>query len=230
MVVPAVRVVVRDHDRRRLPVAALLDGGDDLDDERLLVDGIGVARVPVLVGRRLQVADGGEVAALQRVEEVVAVVLVVGGVGGLPVVLERVADRGHAAGAQVVRVRGARVVLEGLVVRDVVGRRVRAVGDGLVGLSRAARGAVGVRDRQIEAALEPSPADALGVEQVADVLARHRRLVRGGRADVADRIGVADDREAPVSVGDGVARRQGRVVGRRQTVGLPGDEVDGARS
>src|SRR5580700_957782 len=118
VVVPAVGVVVGDHDRRRPPERGLLDLVDGVDQEVLLVDRVGVAGVPVLVLRRLQVADRGQVVDLQRRVEVGQVVLVVG--------LVRVADREHRAGRQVLRVGGGRVVLERLVVRRVVGDRVAA--------------------------------------------------------------------------------------------------------
>ena len=70
----------------------------------------------------------------------------------------------------------------------------------------AAGGAVGVGDGEVEAALKEAPGDARGVEQVADVLAGHLdrwRRCRG--ADVAGRIGIADEGEAALAVGDDVA-------------------------
>ena len=88
----------------------LLKGVDDVDDEGLLVERIGVAGVGVLVGGGLEEADSGKVAGGERVGEVMDVVLVVGGVCG--------ADGGDRGGTGVVRVGGAGVVLEGLVVRE----------------------------------------------------------------------------------------------------------------
>ena len=69
----------------------------------------------VLVGRRLDVAHRGQhgaAGAVKRVGEVRDVVVVVGLVG--------VADLGERARRQVSRVRGRRIVLERVVVRDVV--------------------------------------------------------------------------------------------------------------
>ncbi len=59
----------------------------------------------------------------------------------------------------------------------------------------ATGGAVGIGDRQVEAALEEAPGHAGGVEQIADVLAAHLKtspVVVG--AGIADRIGIADQR------------------------------------
>jgi hypothetical protein len=78
----------------------------------------------------------------------------------------------------------------------------------------AAGGGVRVDDGEIEAALEPAPADALGIEQIADIVAGHGDLVSTGGADVPDRIGVADHRQfAGAVAGIGkcfVGRRAGR--------------------
>ena len=84
--------------------------------------------------------------------------------------------------------------------RDVVGRR-RVAGyvDGAGGAC-AAGGAVGVGDAQVETALEEAPGDVGGVEQVADVLARHAEVFAGGGADVAGRISVVDVRESAAAV------------------------------
>ena len=82
MIVPAVGVVVGDDDGGAGPERRLLDGVDDVDDEGLLIERIGVASVSVLIARGLQEADGGHVAGGKRIGEVVDVVLVVGGVCG----------------------------------------------------------------------------------------------------------------------------------------------------
>ena len=58
VVVPAVGVVVGDDDRGVRPVRCALEGVDLLDDELLLVEGVGVGGVPVLVTGGLQEADG----------------------------------------------------------------------------------------------------------------------------------------------------------------------------
>ena len=77
VVVPAVRVVVGDDHSGIRPVLLLLQEIDNVDDERLLVERIGVAGVAVLVARRLEEADSGEVAGIDGVVEVVRIVLVV---------------------------------------------------------------------------------------------------------------------------------------------------------
>src|SRR6266700_1151877 len=113
MVVPAVGVVVGDHDGGVSPELGVLDRVDGVDQEVLFVGGVGVARVPVLVGGGLQEADRRHAAAAQVLEEPVQVVLVF----GPPIV----PDLGDAGRGQVERVGGGGVVLERLVVRDVVG-------------------------------------------------------------------------------------------------------------
>ena len=117
----------------------------------------------VLITGRLEEADRGEVARVEGVEEVVRVVLVVG----------RVAIDANAAGRRgpgVLQVLGGGVVLEGLVMRNVI--RLVGLGDRRSGAAAAPGGSVSILDRQVEAALEESPADAGGVEQVTDVGAR----------------------------------------------------------
>src|ERR1035438_8888755 len=162
VVVPAVGVVPGDHDGRGLPVLGLLDLVDRVHQERLLVQRVGVAGMAVLVLRGLQVADRWHVPVGERGVEVGQVVLVVGLVG--------VADGGLRRRRQVLGVGRGLEVLERVVVRRVVGGGVTAD----VGVRSAAdrvAGAVGAGGR--EPALEPAPADAPGVEQVADVLAGH---------------------------------------------------------
>src|ERR1700733_5101515 len=80
VVVPAVRVVVGDDHSGVCPVLLLLQEINNTDDERLLVQWIGVAGVAVLETRRLEVADRGEVAGVDGIEKVVRIVLVVSGV------------------------------------------------------------------------------------------------------------------------------------------------------
>ncbi|MET4151919.1 hypothetical protein ABIC08_003315 [Bradyrhizobium sp. RT9b] len=72
--------------------------------------------------------------------------------------------------------------------------------------ARAAGGAVGILERQVKAAHEAAPADALVVEQVADVLACHQHGAARARAGIVGRVGVADQRQAALAVGD---RRRG---------------------
>jgi hypothetical protein len=56
VVVPAVGVVICDDDRGARPVRGLLQGGDLLDQELLLVDRVGVEGVSVMVGGSLDEA------------------------------------------------------------------------------------------------------------------------------------------------------------------------------
>ena len=70
VVVPTVRVVVRDDDRGVAPVFRLLDGVDFVDEEVLLVDRVGVTRMAVLVLAGLEEADRRQRTRLQRLLEV----------------------------------------------------------------------------------------------------------------------------------------------------------------
>src|SRR5215470_17138598 len=185
-------VVVGDHDRGAAPELGPLDRVDRVHQEVLLVDRVGVARVPVLVRGGLEVAHGGQVPLAEGLEEPAQVVLVVG----------RAAppDLGHAGRRGVVRVGRGLVVLERVVVRAVVGNGHPAdVGVAGAAHRRAARGGAGGG----EAALEPAPGDALGVEQVTDVAPAHLdRGVGVVGAAVVERVGVAVDGATPLASGE----------------------------
>src|SRR5580704_1374262 len=217
MIVPTVGVVVGDDDGGVAPVLGLRQEVDGVDDESLFIKRIGVAGVTVLIAGGLQEADGREVAGIDGVEEIVGVVLVIAGIALL-------SDGGHRRWTGVVQVLGGDVVLERLMVRDVIGlglssdrRRVRAL---------AAGAAVGVGDGQVEAAFEEAPADARGIQHIADVAAAHlQNFAAGGGAGVADRVGIADQREAAVTVSDDSAAA---VLVRDDTVGLTGNQVQRA--
>src|SRR5215470_8328966 len=192
VVVPAVRVVVGDHDRGAAPELGPLDRVDRVHQEVLLVDRVGVARVPVLVLGGLEVAHRRQVPALQGLEEPAQVVLVVGRAAA--------PDLGDAGRRNVVRVGRGLVVLERVVVRAVVGDG-HAADVGVAGAAhrRAARGGAGGG----EAALEPAPGDALGVEQVTDVAPAHLdRGVGVVGAAVVERVGVAVDGATPLASGE----------------------------
>src|SRR6185437_1359477 len=75
VVVPAVGVVVGDHDRGGLPERRLLDLVDGVHQERLLIQRVGVAGVAVLVPGCLEEADLGHVAGRERLVEPGQVVL-----------------------------------------------------------------------------------------------------------------------------------------------------------
>ncbi len=146
--------------------------------------------------------------------------------------VERGADRGDRRRAGVAEVPRRRVVLERLMMRTVV---VHIAPDGRgCRTARATGRAVGIDGGQVEAALEPAPANILGVQEVADILARHLGgRARRRRADIAVRIAVAEHREAALAVGNDVVDGVGGIgaVARRETgraVGLAGDQVDRA--
>src|SRR5271156_3548344 len=96
-------------------------------------------------------------------------------------------------------VGGGGVVLEGLVVRNIislVGHR-----DGGRVRTSAAGCSVGILRLKIEAALEEAPADASGVQEVADILSAELHGCAGCRgAHIADRVGITDQREATLTV------------------------------
>ncbi len=64
MVVPAVRVVIGDHYRGVVPIRRLLQSINDVYDKRLLIERIGISRVPILKSLRLQEADRRKVPLL----------------------------------------------------------------------------------------------------------------------------------------------------------------------
>ena len=210
MVVPAVRVVVGDDDRRARPGRRLLDRVDLVDEARLLVDRVRVAGVAVLVLAGLQERHRRQVAR-PRARPLKSD----GRTGGWPGRSCRSRPPRSAAGAAGwpwTRSRrtgcGARRSRSGDV-RDVLVRRSRRRLAGGTPRRRPAR-------RRREAALEPAPGHARGVEQVADVLSLP--LVR------TMRVGARARARAAVEVGErvGVAVR-GVVVRRRPAVaiGLP---------
>src|SRR5262249_45745430 len=90
--------------------------------EVLLVERIGVAGMAILEGRGLEEAYRRQVAGVERVEEVVDVVLMVARLGHRRAGNEAAADRSHRAGTRVLSISRRREVLERLVVRDVVDR------------------------------------------------------------------------------------------------------------
>src|SRR5579871_2957193 len=127
--------------------------------------------MPILIARCFQEDHAGEYAALQRIEKVLAVVLMIGGIG-----------RSDLTGRpRMGRIRSARIELERLVMRDVVN-----LGRKRAGLRRSGACAAGrvirVLKRKVKSTFEPSPAETRSVEQVADVLAAET----GGVARIAD--------------------------------------------
>ena len=78
MIVPAIGVVVRDDHRHVFPLRQTLQTVERLDEELLLRERIGVRGVSILIARRLEEADGRQIAAVRRRPEVGQIVLVTG--------------------------------------------------------------------------------------------------------------------------------------------------------
>ena len=240
MVVPAVGVVIQNDHRGFRPFRALLQGVDDPDQEMLLVDRIRISGMPIFERRRLQEAHGRQVTCLERAEEVMDVILVIGRIRGVGMRDQAVTDGLDRARTGVRRIPGRRIVLEPGVVRDVIHRcERRRARRGRVGFPRAAGRAVGVDDGEIEPAHERTPGDTLGIEQIADVLAGHRDLIeRRVRADVLQRVAVADLGDVAGDMGcvaerlvgavQKIARAVENVERGGDAVGLARDQVDGA--
>ena len=93
MVVPAVGVVIGHDHRGILPLRLLLQEVDQVDVAYLFVERVGIAGMTVLKSRRLDVGDGREIAGLHRRVEILEIVLVVGRIDGLAVRLQGMADR-----------------------------------------------------------------------------------------------------------------------------------------
>src|SRR5262249_55165984 len=144
---------------------------DDIHDEDLFINWIRVSRVAVLISTCFQVADRGQTADIEGGEEIVEVVLMIRSVF-------RGADEAHITWAGVVWIRRLHEVLKRFVVRNIVASVDNRVVSGETRVVLAAnRAPLVVFASRREAALEPTPSDALGVQQVADVFARHGYLV-----------------------------------------------------
>src|SRR5580698_4770345 len=99
------------------------------------------------------------------------------------------------------RIRGGSVVLKRSVMGNIIALRTH---DRRGRLAVAPGAAVGVHDVEVETPREPTPGDASGVEQVADILSAHPRGAAAG-ADVAKGIRVPNHRESAVAVADKAA-------------------------
>ena len=77
VVIPSVGVVISDDHSGVRPILLLLQEVDHGGHECLLVQRIRVARVAILITGRLEEADGGKVAGVDRVVEVMHVVLMI---------------------------------------------------------------------------------------------------------------------------------------------------------
>src|SRR5258708_22436842 len=110
MIVPSVRIVIRNNDQRVVPLRTRLDEVDRVDDKGLLVERTGVARMAILEAIGLKKRYRRKIARAYRVEEVMQVILMIHTAIGL-------SDESNRARAQMRRVRGARVVLEPFMMR-----------------------------------------------------------------------------------------------------------------
>jgi len=181
MVVPSIGVVIHNDHCRAAPGRQRLQQIDRVHHEGLFVQRIGVSRMRVLIGRRLQKAHGRKISARGSRVEILDVILVVGRTSPT--------DFRQRSRPGVVGIGHARPISEQRVMRNVIRCRARQS----AGTARAARRPVGIHDRQVEAAHEAAPAHARRVEQVADRLAAHLDLVaRRVRANVPNRIGIAN--------------------------------------
>src|SRR5215469_5896028 len=90
----------------------------------------------------------------------------------------------------------------------------------------AARRAIRINDGKVEASHERTPGNAGSTEEVANVLTSHLDLIPGWvRANVTNRIGVANYGERPVASINFIARA---VQSPGHAVGLPGNQVEGS--
>src|SRR5580700_10256565 len=173
----------------------------------------------ILVGLRLQVTYRRQVSGIQRVEEIVRVILMISRV-------TRHSNRRRTGGAGVGWIARAGVILKRLMMLNVIGlgqsrdRRNRA--------PFAQSGSVGVGRREIEPSLEPSPGKSRGVEQIAYIFSAEADLKRSrAGTHVHEGISITDKRKAALAVGDFVAGWP--VQGRGDSVGLSRNQIDGAR-
>ena len=146
----------------------------------------------MLITGRLQETHRGKVASAHRVEKVVDIVLMIGRVAIVARSLKSTWDGMLPIGS-------GGVILKRCMMRNVISlrdtgdlRRVRALASG---------GSVRVRDRQVETALEPAPANAGRIQQVANVLTAHlQHFASSCRTHIAEGIGITDYGETTVSV------------------------------
>src|SRR5712672_4258244 len=110
--------------------------------------------------------------SLQRIEEISDVILMVGLIG--------LADRRHAARPQVMLICSLREIFEWLVMGNVVShRRHEVVSRQSCMMSAAHCSARRVYTCRRESALKPTPRNALGIQQIADVFPDDGNHVRG---------------------------------------------------
>src|SRR5271156_6236526 len=137
MVVPAIRVVIHNDYGGIAPCRLLLQEVNHADREYLFVDGIRISSVSILIGRGLKEAYGRLISGGNSREEIVGVVLVVGGTVG--------SDFSNAGRAGVVRVGGRIPICKQGVVRSVVDFLHSSNIRGCAAI--ATRASVGIRNR-----------------------------------------------------------------------------------
>ena len=113
MVVPASRVIPGQYDGSVLPFLQSFETIDKIDQEGLQDQGIRIAGVAILIGGGLDKADRGKILRRDSVPEVCDIVLMVR-------LIAHVADQGDAGRGEVLLIRSGRVILKGLVMRNVV--------------------------------------------------------------------------------------------------------------
>src|SRR5471030_1673212 len=183
MVVPAIRVVVCNDHGGILPVWLLLQEVKHVGDKCLFIEWIGIARMRIADGGRLDVAYRGEVTCRHSSEEVIHVILMM---HWSRCAVERIGGADHSSRAWTGMrwILRSRIILEPGMVRHIV----RRVGGQYTRIrtALAAICSVGVDGCEIEAAHETTPGDVLGIQQVADVLVVRTHLheaAGGGRRE-----------------------------------------------
>src|SRR6266480_3963174 len=136
----------------------------------------------VLVRRRLDKTHRGKVTRACRVPEIGQIVLMFRLVG--------LSDHVDRSWRQVMGIGRLLVILKRLMVRNIVERRETSHGS-VIG--SADRRAVRVPSSRAKAAMEPSPGDALLVEQIADISPRQGdEILAAGQAVFESRTRIAD--------------------------------------
>ena len=150
MVVPTVGIVIGDHDRHVFPLRELLERVNRLHQKLLFREGRGIGRMARFRTIGLEKAHGRHVAVLWPDPEIVDRVVMIRLIGGS-------SDGGRRTREQMVRIRSAGVILEGIIVAVIrCGTRCnnRLAGGGLRKVGE-----------------KPSPGNTLLVQEVANIRA-----------------------------------------------------------
>ena len=95
MIVPAVGIVIENDHRSIRPFRALLQSIDDLHEEALLVERIGISSMAIFKSCSLEKAYGWQVVGFQSSKEIVDIVLMVRRILCMRVWYKGMADRCH---------------------------------------------------------------------------------------------------------------------------------------